>query len=254
MKKKPGSGPHVPLIGTAGWSLPLPEQEHFPTAGSHLERYGSVFAVAEINSSFHRPHRAATYDRWREAVPAGFCFSVKVPKAITHELRLREAEALVATFLAEAGGLGAKLGCLLVQLPPKLEFEPPVAGSFFTLLRSGTTVPVVCEPRHASWFTEEADALLREQRVARAAADPPRVPGGDEPGGWRGMAYYRWHGSPRVYYSSYADETIAGLAERLKAEVRDRPVWCIFDNTTLGAATRNARDLLNIVSPRPPNL
>ena len=217
-------------------------------------RYAAVFPVTEINSSFHRPHRAATYDRWRDAVPAGFRFSVKVPKTITHGLRLREAEALVATFLAEAAGLGAKLGCLLVQLPPKLEFDRQVAGSFFTLLGSGTTVPVVCEPRHASWFTEEADALLCEQRVARVAADPPRVPGGDQTGGWRGIAYYRWHGSPKVYYSSYQDETIASLAERLKAEARDRPVWCIFDNTTLGAATRNARDLLSIVSLTPPNL
>jgi uncharacterized protein YecE (DUF72 family) len=69
-------------IGCAGWSLPRVEQERFPAAGSHLERYASVFDAVEINSSFHRPHRPATYARWAAAVPSSFRFSVKLPKTI----------------------------------------------------------------------------------------------------------------------------------------------------------------------------
>jgi uncharacterized protein YecE (DUF72 family) len=232
------------LIGTAGWSLPRAEQEHFPGDGSHLERYAKRFAVAEINSSFHRSHRAATWMRWRDSVPHGFRFSVKLPKTVTHTHQLRQADELVARFLEEAGALGNKLGCLLVQLPPKLSFDSGVAGEFFGLLRRRTTVPIVCEPRHASWFAEDADRLLESYQVARVAADPARVPAAVEPGGWRGFSYYRLHGSPKVYYSAYSAEFISALAARLRDEATaDRAVWVIFDNTTLGAATRNALDL-----------
>jgi uncharacterized protein YecE (DUF72 family) len=237
-------------IGSAGWSLPRAEQADFPAAGSHLERYASRFDAVEINSSFHRPHRPATYARWSAAVPASFRFAVKVPKTITHGLRLRQAGDLLETFLAEASGLGDKLGCLLVQLPPSLELEPAAVEGFFAELRSlapvspSASILLACEPRHPSWFTPEADDLLRELGVARVAADPARVPEAAEPGGWRGSSYYRLHGSPRTYYSAYSEEYLDALAARLRADAAaGRSVWCIFDNTTLGAATRNALDL-----------
>lgn len=138
------------LIGTAGWSLPRAEQAFFPTAGSHLERYASRFRIAEINSSFHRSHRAATWNRWRESVPPRFRFSVKMPKTITHGLRLEEADELTSAFLEEISVLGATLGFLLVQLPPSLAFNSAVAKAFFDGLRARSTIPIVCEPRHAS--------------------------------------------------------------------------------------------------------
>lgn len=229
------------LIGCAGWSLPRSEQEHFPETGSHLERYAARFGAVEINSSFHRPHRPATYARWSASVPDSFRFSVKVPKTITHNLRLRQAGELLEGFLAEASGLGDKLGCLLVQLPPSLDFEAAVAGEFFADLRARCSLPVACEPRHPSWFTPEVDGLLEEIRVARVAADPARVPEAAVPGGWRGTHYYRLHGSPRIYYSAYSEEYLDDLARRIREdEAAGREVWCIFDNTTLGAATGNA--------------
>ncbi|HEX8311929.1 MAG TPA: DUF72 domain-containing protein [Chthoniobacteraceae bacterium] len=232
------------LIGTAGWSLPKAEHGHFPGTGSHLERYAAVFHAVEINSSFHRSHKRAIWARWRDAVPDRFRFSVKMPKTITHTARLEGAEALVATFLEEASNLGSKLACILVQLPPSLGFDPDVAARFFRQLRDRTSVAVACEPRHASWFAEEANALLASAGIARVAADPARVPGAAEPGGSRSFSYFRLHGSPRIYYSAYSDEFVAQLARRVAAEQREnRTAWCIFDNTTLGAATRNALDL-----------
>jgi uncharacterized protein YecE (DUF72 family) len=231
-------------IGTAGWSLPLAEQAHFGAGGSHLERYATRFDAVEINTTFHRPHRPATYARWAAGVPSSFRFSVKIPKAITHGLRLQEAGGLLETFLSEASGLGEKLGCLLVQLPPSLSFDAAIVADFFTNLRSRSHVAVACEPRHASWFTPQADDLLRDLNVARVAADPARVPEAAEPGGWNGLIYYRLHGSPRTYYSAYTDEYLDALAARIQADAAaEREVWCIFDNTTLGAATRNALDL-----------
>ena len=232
------------LIGTAGWSLPRAEQEHFPGGGSHLERYAACFPVVEINSSFHRAHRASTWLRWRESVPDGFRFSVKMPKAITHTQRLRDTDDMIRGFLDEGGVLGRKLACLLVQLPPTLEFDAVVATRFFAALRGRTSVAIACEPRHESWFTSDADQLLAGFEVARVAADPARVPAAALPSGWRGLSYHRLHGSPRVYYSAYEPEFIAKLAKQVAGEEQTgREVWVIFDNTTLGAATRNALEL-----------
>lgn len=232
------------LIGTAGWSLPRSEQEHFPAVGSHLERYAKRFAVTEINSSFHRSHRAATWVRWRDSVPESFRFSVKVPKVVTHSRGLKDSSAVLSSFLDEAAVLENRLGAFLVQLPPKLVFDPAVADEFFEALRGRTALPIVCEPRHESWFGESADRLLQTYEVARVAADPARVPSAAAPGGWRGMSYYRLHGSPKMYYSTYDREFISALAARAKEDSsNERDVWVIFDNTTLGAATRNAREL-----------
>jgi uncharacterized protein YecE (DUF72 family) len=246
-----GSSPPGVWVGCAGWSLPRSEQARFPGTGSHLERYASRFPAVEINSSFHRPHRPATYARWKASVPSAFRFSVKIPKTITHGLRLQEAEGPLETFLGEASGLGENLGCLLVQLPPSLDFEAAVAESFFAALRARTSVAVACEPRHPSWFTPGVDDLLENLGVARVAADPARVPAAAEPGGWPGLAYYRLHGSPRIYYSAYPEEYLTALAAKLREDAKaGRPVWCIFDNTTLGAATSNALDLLSRLGSR----
>lgn len=232
------------FIGCAGWTLPLAVQPAFVAEGTHLQRYATRFPAAEINTTFYRPHRPSTYTRWMESVPADFRFCVKIPKAITHEARLRDADDALATFLAEAGALGPRLACLLIQLPPSFAFDAAVAEPFFAALRSMTPLAAVCEPRHATWFTGEAEALLDGFRVARVAADPARVPAAGEPGGWRGMAYYRLHGSPRVYYSSYEDAYLDALAARIRQDVdAGREVWCIFDNTASGAAAQNALDL-----------
>ena len=231
-------------IGTAGWSIPRGEQPRFPAGESHLARYAQVLPAVEINSTFHRPHRAATFERWAASVPRAFRFSVKLPRTITHDQRLAGSTPLLEIFLAELEPLGAKLGCLLVQLPPSLAFDARTARAFFSVLRKRFDRGVALEPRHASWFDGRADELLTHYEVARVAADPPRVAGGDAPGGWPGLAYYRLHGSPRIYYSSYMDDYLAALAGRLRAlQRRCIPTWCVFDNTTLGAATGNALSL-----------
>lgn len=232
------------LVGTAGWSLPAEWQGGFPAEGTHLQRYAARFGVAEINSSFHRSHRAATWAKWAESVPAEFRFSAKLPKTITHTARLVDADEPLTRFLDEAAGLGKRLACLLVQLPPSLEFDAGVAKAFFAAFRGRTSLLAACEPRHASWFGAEADALLSGFGIARVAADPAKVPEAAEPGGWQGLAYHRLHGSPRVYYSAYDDAYLAALAKCLRDDAERAETWCIFDNTASGAAVGNALALL----------
>ena len=236
------------LVGCAGWSLPRAVQDQFGPGESHLARYATRFPLTEINSSFHRPHQPFVYQRWAAAVPAGFRFSAKLPKTITHERRLAGCEDLLEAFLAEAAHLGDKLACLLVQLPPSLAFDAGAAGVFLSLLRARFAGALALEPRHASWFTGEADALLRELRIARVLADPVRHAAGAWPGGWPGCVYLRLHGSPRVYYSAYAPEVLAALAARIRlAQAEGAEVWCIFDNTASGAAAGDALTLLRLL-------
>ncbi|MBA2963066.1 MULTISPECIES: DUF72 domain-containing protein [Ramlibacter] len=236
-------------IGTAGWSLAPGEQHRFPAGASHLQRYAQVFEACEINSSFHRPHRAATWARWAAEVPDGFAFSAKLPREITHERRLVDCEAPLRSFLDAAGALGDRLRALLVQLPPSLAFDAPTADAFFAALHGLHPAPAVLEPRHASWFTPAVDAWLAQRRIARVLADPVRHAPGRWPGGWPQCVYLRLHGWPRVYTSPYPEATLLALAQRLRlAADEGRDAWCIFDNTARGAATGDALRLRELLA------
>lgn len=237
------------LVGTAGWTVPRQHSELFPVLAdsvkpSHLERYALRFQCVEINSSFYRPHRRKTWERWARTTPDDFRFAVKMPKAVTHTGKLLNTGGLLLEFFEAVRGLGDKLGPVLIQLPPKLAFDEGVAQEFLSTLRELHLGDVVMEPRHQSWFTAAADQLLRSFEIARAAADPPK---GSElavaPGGWQGLSYWRLHGAPRTYYSNYEDNRLRELAKRIRelaASPEMRASWVIFDNTALGHATANA--------------
>ena len=202
----------------------------------------------EINSSFHRPHRLSTWERWHDSVPDGFRFSAKLPKEITHQRKLVDCSAALDAFLDQANMLGEKLRVLLVQLPPKLVFDGKVATDFFDALSGRTPAQVVCEPRNISWFTPAADAILDKLRIARVAADPAICAEAALPGGWKDLSYWRLHGSPVIYRSSYEDR-IGIYADRLERDAGDgREVWCIFDNTASSAAMGDALAMSNAIA------
>jgi uncharacterized protein YecE (DUF72 family) len=236
------------FIATAGWSIPRASAAHFDADGSHLQRYSRVLRGAEINSSFHRPHAHAVYARWAAATPDDFQFAVKLPRTITHELKLRRARRPLERFLEESAGLGRKRGPLLVQLPPSLGYDPRVAGRFFDLVRSQYDAALVLEPRHPTWFSPAVDALLVRHRIARVAADPPPAGEAEQPAGWHGVVYYRLHGSPRKYWSRYERARITSLASALRHLPSETDAWCVFDNTASGAAAENAWELQALMS------
>ena len=227
------------FTGCAGWSLGREYSAAFTAEGTHLQRYAARLNCVEINSSFYRPHRQQTYQRWADCVPPGFRFSVKVPKLITHVQRLQGCDQALDEFVLQCSGLGDRLGCLLVQLPPSLEFFEAVAERFFISLRQRFSGPVVLEPRHESWT--DAEALLVHYHIAQAAVDPSRISTDSTPRGWPGLKYWRLHGSPRIYYSPYDLQRLERLAGEMQAAMADGlATWCIFDNTASGAALGNA--------------
>ncbi len=235
------------VVGTAGWSIPRSCAAGFADDGTQLHRYAQIFRGVEINSSFYRSHSADSYARWAQQTPRNFKFAVKLPQRITHDERLRAARRPLQEFLASVAGLGARLGPLLVQMPPTLHFEPRVARGFFSLLRDRHDGHVVCEPRHASWFEPNAEVLLLRHRIGRVATDPALVPAAAIPGGWPGIVYYRLHGSPRRYWSVYDAARLAHWAQSLTSVSRGTLAWCVFDNTASGGATANALQTLNVL-------
>jgi uncharacterized protein YecE (DUF72 family) len=237
-------------VGTAGWSLPKPVQDQFPGEGTHLSRYSRRLRGVEINSSFYRSHASQTYARWAAATPPGFRFAVKVPRIITHEGRLRRAREPLDRFLGEIAGLEKRLGPLLVQLPPSFEYEPRVVRAFLALLRDRHDGPVVWEPRHPSWFGARPDALLLGFRIARVAADPAVVAAAAVPGGWPKTAYFRLHGSPSKYWSTYPPEALAQWAKSIRKLPRGTDAWCVFDNTAGGGAAANALEMAALMKAR----
>lgn len=240
-------GARFPRIGTAGWSIPASCRDLFSGSGAVLERYATHFNAVEINSSFYRPHRRSTYEKWASQVPEGFSFSVKLPREITHVRRLQACGDLVLRFGDEVAGLGPKLGVILVQLPPSLALDRQDAEQVFVQLRKVSNAPIVCEPRHASWFSKSSEGLLALHDVARVAADPAPAPGAAEPGGSGNIAYFRLHGSPRMYYSNYSAADLEAWSQRLEGPLRaGREAWCIFDNTAAFAAMPNAMSLMTI--------
>lgn len=162
-----------------------------------MHRYARTMNAVEINSSFYRPHRRTTYERWADATPDDFRFAVKVPRTITHAAAVDLT--VIDRFVEEATGLGPKLSVLLIQLPPSRAFDPIWAESVYDALRLRTSATLAIEPRHASWFDEGTDRWLAARNITRVAADPARAKGGDRPGGCRSLCYFRLHGAPRIY-------------------------------------------------------
>jgi uncharacterized protein YecE (DUF72 family) len=236
-------------VGMAGWSNPPSMAAERDSEQTHLSYYATQFSCVEINSSFYRPHQAATYLRWRDATPAEFRFSVKVPRSITHESHLKRCSAEVLRFYQEIACLQPKLSAVLVQLPPSLEFNARSVRAFFESMPNLRRVKVVCEPRHASWFTAAAEKTLRDAGVSRAGADPARCAGAEVPGGARRFAYFRWHGSPRTYYSKYSQEQLSIFAAAA-IKARAAETWCVFDNTARHAAWDDALQFMAALRAR----
>jgi uncharacterized protein YecE (DUF72 family) len=237
-------------VGMAGWSNPPAKRSDRDADQTHLSYYAAHFSCVEINSSFYRPHRSGTYERWRDETPAPFRFSVKMPRIITHESHLTRCRVEVGHFYESIAALQPKLAAVLVQLPPGLEFNGRSVRAFFNYSPHFRGTNVVCEPRHPSWFTSVAERALRDMGVSRVAADPTRCAGAEVPGGASRFAYFRWHGAPRMYYSKYSHAQLAAFAARVKATEAGE-IWCVFDNTARHAAWDDALQFMAALRPGP---
>jgi uncharacterized protein YecE (DUF72 family) len=160
------------LAGTSGYSFKEWLGHFYPEklpASAMLRYYAERLGTVEINNTFYRMPAESMLQQWSEQVPDHFVFTLKAPRRITHEKRLREAESDVAEFLRRVGVLGNKLGVLLFQLPPYLKKDLPRLRDFLDLMPSGQQVAV--EFRNASWQDDEVYDALHDRSAMLCVTD-----------------------------------------------------------------------------------
>lgn len=237
-------------VGLAGWSYTNWRGAFYPAAlpsREYLAFYAREFMTTEINSSFYHLPRPQTYERWAEQVPPGFVFAVKANRVLTHTRRLQEVEELWQRVVQSVRALGPHCGPILCQFPPSFQREELRLADFLQLARgSAAELRLVCEFRHASWFTEETYRLLQRHGVALCVADSARYPRHDIL--TADFVYTRLHGRPELFASPYSAADLEREAGQLQTYSNAGvDVYVYFNNTRSGHAINNARTLLAIL-------
>ena len=235
-------------IGCSGFNYPhwqgtfypcgLPQRRWFPYYCEH-------FTSVELNVTFYRLLKPATFDRWREETPPDFAFSVKGSRFITHIKRLLEPEAALERFFDGALRLGEKLSAVLWQLPPDLTYDMRRLASFLTSLQP-YPVRNALEFRHESWLTEDVLGLCRAHSTALCMADWPSFI--DAMPLTANFAYIRRHGYGGRYSSCYTAEELAADARRIHTYLESgQDVHIYFNNDSNGHAPKNALELAEMM-------
>ena len=238
--------------GTSGLVVPVRKELYPPDfqGQSRLTYYSYLFNSIEINSSFYKTPRAATIVKWSESVPDNFRFTFKLSKAITHSKKLEFDVLLLHLFFEAINQIGAKKGCLLIQLPPGLKIEQfnkveKLLGQI-QQLNASNEWKVAVEFRHPSWHQPEVDHLLKNYRAALVVQDLPSsatsLSASTGP-----FHYVRFHGTLPGYRGSYPHDLLRQTATRINQWIqKGSQVFCYFNNT-LGGAFYNVDTLNNFV-------
>jgi len=164
--------PAMIWIGTSGYNYPEWKGTFYPpdlAAARMLPYYAARFGTVEINYTFYRLPTEAIVGKWAAAVPPHFRFTLKAPKRITHDRRLRECGDLLQAFCGAAGTLGPQLAVLLFQLGPSFKCDLPLFDRFLDDLPVGARAAF--EYRHASWLSDEVYERLRRRNLTLCIAD-----------------------------------------------------------------------------------
>jgi uncharacterized protein YecE (DUF72 family) len=227
-------------IGTSGWQYRDWRGPFYPprlAQARWLEAYAQAFATVESNSAFYRLSERHVFEAWAERTPDDFVMAVKMSRFLTHVRRLRDPAEPVQRFLDRAGGLGPKLGPVLIQLPPQFRADHDRLAA--TLERFPRDVRVAVEFRHRSWFTDETRSLLEHHGAALCLVDRRglRTPL------WRtaDWTYLRFHEGRATPRPCYGRTSLRTWVERLRdGWGPDAEAWVYFNNDPRGCAPRDA--------------
>jgi uncharacterized protein YecE (DUF72 family) len=228
-------------IGTSGYSYPEWRGSFYPTdlpASRMLAYYAERFSTVEINNTFYRLPSEKLLEGWADQTPPGFVLTLKAPRRITHEARLRDCEELTGLFCTRAQTLGPRLGVLLFQLPPWFKKDVAVLEAFLDLMPSD--LRVAFEFRNASWLADDVYACLKAKNVALCVADTadtttPLVPTAD-------------YGYFRLRDEGYQESDIGEWAETISQHARDwKDVFVYFKHEQEGKGAEFAQLLAKMV-------
>jgi uncharacterized protein YecE (DUF72 family) len=229
-------------IGTSGWHYDGWRSAFYPEGVARkdwLTFYAERFSTVESNAAFYRLPEARTFEGWGRQAPADFRMAVKMSRYLTHVKRLADPEEPVQRFLERAEGLGAKIGPVLLQLPPNLTKDIERLGAVLAQLNK--RIDVAVEFRHDSWFDDETRECLSRYGAALCLTDRSSKPSSPL---WRtaDWTYVRFHSGRGKPHPCYGRGAMASWAGRLRERWgRKAEVWAFFNNDTHACALRDAR-------------
>jgi uncharacterized protein YecE (DUF72 family) len=225
-------------VGTSGYNYPEWKGSFYPQklpAAEMLPYYAGRFATVEINNTFYRMPTEKAVGGWNAATPERFRLTLKAPKWITHDARLRDCDVPVQRFLAVAATLGPKLGALLFQLPPFFKKDLAVLDAFLDILPP--RLMAAFEFRNASWFDDAVYARLKAKDLALCVADSEKLSTPVEL--TAGYAYFR------LRDEGYTPADIARWAETIRERAAaSREVFVYFKHEEEGKGPEFARRLM----------
>jgi len=229
------------FVGTSGWQYKDWRGVLYPAGCPTrlwLEEYATRFATVEINNAFYRLPTRDTFENWRERVPSDFVVAVKASRYLTHIKRLRDPGEPVGRLMSHAEGLGARLGPVLLQLPPTLRADADLLDTCLSCFPTGARVAV--EPRHESWWTPEIRRVLESRGTALCWADVRAHPVAPL---WRttGWGYVRFHEGRAHPWPRYGRRSLETWLDRIATTWSDaQDVYTYFNNDHGGAAVEDA--------------
>lgn len=233
-------------IGCSGYHYPEWKGEFYPETLSQrkwFEYYTTHFNTLELNITYYKFPRTELLRRWYERSPAGFLFTVKAPRHITHFKKFSDAHRMVGEFnRAVNDGLGDKLGCVLFQFPSNFQYDPERLDRITGLIDG--SVRSVLEFRHASWWHPSVYEALKKANLIFSGMSHPSLP--DEVVlSTADTLYYRFHGVPHLYNSTYETQKLEQIAQQIFSSGA-RQAYLYFNNTAAGHAITNAKQLQDI--------
>lgn len=232
------------VIGTSGWQYRDWRGGLYPEGLAQrrwLEHYATQYVTVENNNSFYRLPAPQTFAGWRDRTPDDFVMAVKASRYLTHVRRLRDPAEPVARLVDAAANLGAKLGPILLQLPPTLPAQPDALDACLKEFRSASLghgyerLRIAVEPRHSSWWAPEMQPILAAHHAALVWADR-----GEDPITplWRtaDWGYVRFHEGTAAPWPSYHRQTLQAWVGRIREAWPDGEVVYVYFNNDPGGA------------------
>ena len=234
-------------IGTSGWSYKHWHGIFYPEdlkSGKYLEYYTTRFSCVELNSSFYHLPQKKTVSGWMIRTPSSFIFCPKLSRYITHQMKLLNVDEALQKFFEIFEEMKEKLGPMLVQLPPQLEYDETRIQNFLELLHKHyNQYRFALEIRHLTWINDRFFNLLNKYGVAFVIADSgKRYPYHEAV--TTDFVYLRLHGREQLYASDYSETDLQQYAEKISGWLNDnKEVWVFFNNDYNGFAIKNAERL-----------
>jgi len=245
------------LVGTSGWQYRHWRGVLYPPDVPQkrwLEHYAASYATVENDGTFYRLPTRETFADWQARTPDDFVMAIKASRYLTHIRRLRDPAGPVERLMHAAGGLGRRLGPVLLQLPPNLQANPPLLDACLAEFAKAPAdvvevpVRVAVEPRHPSWWTNETQEVLTTRGAALCWADRLGRPVTPlwHPVGW---GYVRFHEGAAQQWPRYGVTALRSWLNRIRAAWPDgSSVYVYFNNDQCGAAIADAAEFAKLAS------